>query len=130
MNDQILLILNGFDHKFKKYQWRAKYVLELLTPRFNKLKPNLRYKILDLLSAKSNERNIQRINSLIFRNLNSISDGSINKFVAEQFERKRINPKMAIGYFRRFKFLDDSNSEKLVNEIMKLEKGLYILSEI
>jgi len=130
LNDQILLTLGGLDHKFKKYRWRANYVLELLPQNFSQLKPNLRIRIIDLLAVKANQENIRGINLLIYKNIESINKECKETFVREQIDKDLITSKMAIGYYKRFGTISQFCANKLKAKILSLNNGRMIFSKI
>jgi hypothetical protein len=131
LNDQILMSLGCLDHKFKKYRWRANYMLEFLPLKFLDLKPNLRIRIIEVLSFKSTNESIKQINNLIFKYQNEIHKELIVNFVEEQQRKNLISDKMAIGYLKRFKNeISTEMANKFVDKIRSLENGKYILSKI
>ena len=130
LNDQILLTLGGLDHKFRKYRWRANYVLELLPQKFSQLKPNLRIRIIDLLAVKANQENIRGINLLIFKNIESVNRECIETFVREQIDKDLITSKMAIGYYKQFEALSQYSASKLKVKILSHKNGEMIFSKI
>ena len=130
LNDQLLIILGGLDHKFRKYRWRANYLFEFLIPNFSKLRPNLRIRIIELLTIKSNKENIRKINLLLFKNSEIIHGKLMIDYVEQQLRKEIVSPKMAIGYLRRFDQLNTSTIEKLKGEVLRLEDGKLILKKI
>ena len=130
LNDQLLLILGGLDHQFRRYRWRANYMIEFFTPNFAKFQPNFRIRVMELLSNKTNLESIRNINSFLFRNSEIIDRRRINEFVELHLKKDNINPKMAIGYLKRFRKINNSNIEKLKTQVLKLENGEIILNKI
>jgi hypothetical protein len=130
LNDQLMLILGGLDNKFRKYRWRAKTLFEFLSPNFGKLKPNLRIRIIELISSKTDTENIRVIRNLVLRNQRNIPPQIVNNFIEEQFNRNLITPSMAVGIFRKVNSLNDNNIENLKSSILNMDNGEYILKKI
>ncbi|TCI84375.1 hypothetical protein [Tenacibaculum sp. M341] len=130
LNDQLLIILGCLDHKFRKYRWRANYLFEFLIPSFSKLRPSFRIRLIELLTLKSTKESIRNINQLIFRNSEIINKRLIDDFVRVQLSKGLVSPKMAIGYLRRFRKLDNSNFEELKNLVSRIDNGEKILIKI
>jgi len=130
LHDQLLLALGTIDHKFKKYRERAKSLFRFLIPNFMELNPNLRKSIVQVLTVRTTMENIHNIKCLIIKNWKFISEELLNQFFEEQFQRKLITPKMAIGIFRRREDLNKENINNLMELILMLDKGEYILNKL
>jgi len=130
LNDQLMLTLGGLDHRFKKYRWRAIYLFDFLTPNFYKLTAHVRENIIKLITIKTTKENFKKIKQLVFYNWKEIDNELLNLFFEEQFKRKLITPKSAIGIYRRKQNLSLEVIEKLKEIILTLKNGKYILEKI
>ncbi len=131
LNDQILMSLGSLDHKFKKYRLRANYLLEFLPLKFMDLKPNIRIRIIEVLSSKANRESIKQISQLIYKYQKELHPDIVLNFVGEQISKNIINDKMAIGYLRRFQNnISSEMKAKLESKIRRLNNSELILNTI
>ena len=130
LGDQLMLILSGINHIYKRYRWRAHYIFEFLVPNFGKLLPGYRSRVIKLLIVNSNSQNIRLINWLVLSNVDFIELELIESFAQNQLDKNLVTPRMAIGYLKRFHSISQTNREKLRSLVLKLERGEYILGKL
>ncbi len=128
--DQLILVLGALDYKFRKYRQRAYYLFRFLTPNFVKLNATYRANTVKILTENTTKENIHDVKCLMMKNWSIIGNDLKNQFLAVQFQRQLITPKMAIGIFRRRKDLSFLNEKELRRLILTLEKGEYILGKL
>ncbi len=130
LNDYLLLIIAGLDHKYRRFRWRANMILDFLSIGYSRLEPSMGYKIVELLSWKADSKNIRMINMVLFKNILFISPRILNEFVEKQLMKGIISPKMAIVYLKRFITLDSRLKKLLEDKILELKNGEKILKKM